>query len=289
MCGIFGIGFLKGTVVKEHNKILDLINLLGMGTESYGRHCSGVTIASPFKLTFAKYPEKMTSFLQNENILNMLKTNLILNSPVDETNSYAVVAHCRYPTQGAKENNNNNHPIKVGNIIGVHAGCVSSDHQLFKANINNFKRIGEVDSEIIFQLLNSYRGDPENGSMIDAIKRTAPLLKGSFTCAVLSNTDKYKLYLFRSGPTLDVTFYKNLGLLVFATSYKSIVEPAMKKTFGREDIENKESIALENGTGLAINLRKNTYTRFSLLESNTILETRIVEDSKGFKSIVHTN
>lgn len=262
MCGIFGIGFLKETKLKDKTQATHLIESLGKETESYGRVCSGITLANPFRITFAKNHEGMSSFLKNQGIKNMLRDKLVLNSLGDD-NTYALIGHGRFPTKGAKENNNNNHPIRVGNIVGVHAGMLSSDDSLFESNINNFQRIGEVDSEIIFQLLNFYRGNSETGSMVMAIQRTAPLLKGSFSCAVLSAVDRYKLYLFRSGPTLDVMFYSKIGLVVFATSYKNIIEPVMKDIFKKEELEGR-SISLDLDTGLAINLLKNTYSTFSL-------------------------
>lgn len=263
MCGIFGVGFLKGNALKDQQKAIRLIESMGRNTEGFGAQCSGISLATPNKITFGKNHEGMNSFLNRQIVIDMLKTNLILNSSMEDTNTYAVVGHCRMPTQGRKEDNNNNHPIRIGHIVGVHAGHVHSDGQLFAENVKNFQRVGGVDSEIIFQLLNYYRGNSSTTNMVDVIKKTAPLLEGSFTCAVLSSIDKYKLYLFRSGPSLEVVFYNKIGLVTFATNHNSIVAPVMKELFTKDEQENT-GITLERDTGIVINFRKNTYSKFDL-------------------------
>ena len=59
--------------------------------------------------------------------------------------------HTRYATKGDPSNNNNNHPIMTNKVIGVHNGVITNDDDLFEEL--GVKRIAEVDSEAIFQLL----------------------------------------------------------------------------------------------------------------------------------------
>lgn len=61
-----------------------------------------------------------------------------------------VILHTRFATQGSENNNLNNHPVRVGPVVGVHNGMISNDRQLFNRMGVADKRQGEVDTEAIF-------------------------------------------------------------------------------------------------------------------------------------------
>lgn len=63
------------------------------------------------------------------------------------------VLHTRFWTQGSPTNNDNNHPISTGGIVGVHNGAVWNDDELFYDMGINDRRKGAVDSEAIFATL----------------------------------------------------------------------------------------------------------------------------------------
>lgn len=62
------------------------------------------------------------------------------------------IVHTRWATQGTPENNDNNHPIDVGGIVGVHNGHVSNDVELFQRCVD-YKRCAQVDSEAAFAFI----------------------------------------------------------------------------------------------------------------------------------------
>ena len=106
MCGIFGIGFVKGTAVTDKNDIINLIKELGERAAFLGPTSSGIAIANPFKMTMAKYKTNMNNFLRNKDIVNMISSCLEPNA-VSETNAYAIIGHCRTPTKGSENINEN--------------------------------------------------------------------------------------------------------------------------------------------------------------------------------------
>jgi glucosamine 6-phosphate synthetase-like amidotransferase/phosphosugar isomerase protein len=62
------------------------------------------------------------------------------------------ILHTRYATKGLPANNDNNHPIVIPNkVVGVHNGVITNDDELFETN--DWERIAEVDSEVIFQMI----------------------------------------------------------------------------------------------------------------------------------------
>jgi glucosamine 6-phosphate synthetase-like amidotransferase/phosphosugar isomerase protein len=61
-----------------------------------------------------------------------------------------VILHTRAQTQGSHRNNDNNHPVVTGGIVGVHNGGVWNDDSLFRRMGIEDQRVGEVDTEAIF-------------------------------------------------------------------------------------------------------------------------------------------
>jgi glucosamine 6-phosphate synthetase-like amidotransferase/phosphosugar isomerase protein len=73
-----------------------------------------------------------------------------------KNNARMVLGHCRKPSTGIgfdTINNDNNHPIISGNIIGIHNGSIDNADIVFE-KLPDYKRKGKVDSESIFCLLN---------------------------------------------------------------------------------------------------------------------------------------
>lgn len=62
------------------------------------------------------------------------------------------IVHTRFATQGHQSNMNNNHPIDVEGIVGVHNGHINNDDELIE-KCKGYKRKGKVDSEAAFAYL----------------------------------------------------------------------------------------------------------------------------------------
>lgn len=60
-----------------------------------------------------------------------------------------VILHTRFATQGDKAFTENNHPIVIDNLVGVHNGHISNDDAIL-ARYPEHKRLGQVDSEAAF-------------------------------------------------------------------------------------------------------------------------------------------
>lgn len=65
----------------------------------------------------------------------------------------SAIIHTRYATKGSPENNDNNHPILVGDTIGIHNGGIRNDDQII-AEVGT-GRTGQVDTEAIFRLIDA--------------------------------------------------------------------------------------------------------------------------------------
>lgn len=118
-----------------------------------------------------------------------------------------VILHTRWATQGSPENNDNNHPIVTGGVVGVHNGHLNNDDELFKWI--GGERIGQVDSEAAFALLDRGGMQPE-----DALD----YLHGRAALAWLDKRSPRDLHLARvSGSPLAIGQTRH-GSLVFAST-----------------------------------------------------------------------
>ena len=124
------------------------------------------------------------------------------------------ILHTRYATQGSPENPVNNHPIVTGRITGTHNGTLSNDDALF--DLLGSQRIGEVDSEAIFAVL-------EHGKLptTDALE----LPEGRAAVAWLDQSDRDNtLHLARlSGSPLAVGQTKR-GSFIYASTMDILTE-----------------------------------------------------------------
>lgn len=135
------------------------------------------------------------------------------------------ILHTRLGTQGSEKDNNNNHPVVTGTIVGVHNGVVYNDFSLFRDMGMSDQRIAQVDTEAIFAAIAYGRQVTEDGKF-----RLAPTLEGvlkkitgSAAIAWLEiEGDPNVLHVARiiSSP-LVVASTKN-GSLVFASTHDAI-------------------------------------------------------------------
>lgn len=131
MCGI-GAFQIKNNEVEGAQLARVLLRLL----ETRGMDASGVA-----------WHEGGQTFVQKSNIAGSELARQF-KQPIGSTG----IVHTRWATQGSPTNNDNNHPIDVGGLIGVHNGHISNDKQLLQL-CSDYKRCAQVDSEAVFALL----------------------------------------------------------------------------------------------------------------------------------------
>lgn len=131
--------------------------------------------------------------------------------------SKIVLGHCRKPTVGGKadtNDNNNNHPILVGDIVAVHNGTLTNHERIFKKL--DCKRDGNVDSEAIVRLISHYsvNAEPFSKAMIQEICKR---LHGSYAVITYNGNNPYQLAAFRDARPLELAIIRPLKLAVLAS------------------------------------------------------------------------
>jgi len=127
------------------------------------------------------------------------------------------IGHCRKKSAGSL-NNVDNHPIKVGNIIGIHNGTLKNHDLIF----DNLKcgRDGEVDSEAIFRLMKYYTKDCKEPFTVDMIEEVCRRLEGSFSILAFNANNPNQLVSARDGRPAEYCLIKPLKLVLIASEKK---------------------------------------------------------------------
>jgi len=143
MCGIAGFSLKTDEDINARKLGSALLTQI----VTRGAHATGMAFVTgkPEKRIIKNYKSNVNAFKFVEQYINKL--------PVD---SKTGIFHTRYATLGSPLINLNNHPIRVGSVVGVHNGHVSNHQELF-SKYTSFARKAQVDSEAIFSMLASYK------------------------------------------------------------------------------------------------------------------------------------
>ena len=202
-------------------------------------------------------PISGSQLVSTDEYLDFMRENIELKNP-NGNRLMSIIGHCRWPTQGSPDNNLNNHPQVVGNIIGVHNGHIHNDYELFESFGKVITRQAEVDTEIIFQLINHFN-KARISKTIDAIKTTTPYLDGNYACGMQNTKHPHNLYIFRHSNPAKILCYNRMGLVFFATR-EHFVTSAFE---GFADIKGtSEEIDLIDNQGIVFNLWNHTSCKF---------------------------
>lgn len=269
MCGILGVGFLPDhTMAGKEKELLTFVETLFTEAQVRGRISTGVAVASTNNIFYMKKKLPASKFIRTEEFVELMKDKVNLSNDADRT--FSIIGHCRLDTKGTPDENVNNHPIICDNIVGIHNGQITNDDSLFKLYTPEFQRIGKVDSEIIFQLINYYYeankkriSNPHVSPTVDAIRAAAQKTTGSMACACINKQDPSMLYLFRTWNPLQIKYYTKLGMIVFCSDDMYINRAFVKAGFSSSDDENK-ILYLQADNGMVFDLQKNSYRSFSL-------------------------
>jgi len=133
-----------------------------------------------------------------------------------------VIGHNRFTTQGSSKNNDNNHPFESKNYLLVHNGVISNDKDLRDTKEIFYK--GETDSIIILEYIQALKNMGK--TTVEAIKKTAELLKGSFSVMLYDKVDKQIYYFKNSGThfTFGLVYKGDKRILVGSTDEKNFTE-----------------------------------------------------------------
>jgi hypothetical protein len=231
MCGISGFSLNPTDPTVTNSRLIAGTLLLGI--EHRGRDATGACWFDPHGNPFVqKGAYTASAFVRN---LSMWKktTDAIL--------------HTRAWTQGEPSNNDNNHPIVSGPVIGVHNGGIWNDYELFR-EMRDVNRVAEVDSEAAFAAIAFGIGRLNDGSAKNLIDCLEVIQGGAALAWYDADDDHRTLHLARLNSSPLVVAQNQHGSLFFASTKQSIVD-ALAKTNGSDIVFMEE---LKEGTYMAV-------------------------------------
>jgi len=125
------------------------------------------------------------------------------------------LGHCRKSSVGSTWHNANNHPIHIGDVVGVHNGTLDNHNQIFDKL--KCKRDGDVDSEAIIRLLHVYSKNGTVPFTPDMIKEVAMRLQGSYAVLAFSGNNPFQLACFRDGRPIEFALIKPTKQILVAS------------------------------------------------------------------------
>lgn len=219
MCGIFGIATCEPVTFAKAAVFRRATRRLLEESQIRGGRSSGLCVLTKKEAVMYKDGLPASTLVQRP------EYGKVINRMKPSRDFRIMIGHTRTPTKGSPRFNVNNHPIRANDIIGVHNGMISNDDVLFNRYRQHIDRRGEVDSEIIFRLIDYHisRGK----STVRATQETHKAINGSYACAFVNKNNPRYLTLFCDNFS-GLVFYKysKLGVIVFAST-KSIVDAAL--------------------------------------------------------------
>jgi hypothetical protein len=223
MCGIVGaIAFDKLSKKDEQDrqKIMRYMTTeLLLLTEDRGKDATGAAILfSDGNYAGMKRGEKVSDFLSKLGESKERYGGLLKIWKEHEYHVKVYLGNPRALSQGAKDNNANNHPIKIGNIIGIHNGTLRNDGIIIK-NLG-CGRDGQVDSEAIFRLFEYYTNKGKEPFTLDMVQDVVHRLEGQFAVTLFNSDNPYQVPVFRDSRPIEFVFVKKYKLLFIVSELK---------------------------------------------------------------------
>lgn len=261
MCSIVGIGFQQNHIVFNKSTVYKLITQLLMNGMSRGTTATGLCFTSNKKITIAKNKIKATDFTETKFYKEALDKYACFEGPPD-TYLLSTIGHCRQKTKGTELNNGNNHPINYGDVVGVHNGIITNDDAQFNKYKSILSRKAQVDSEIIFALIDYFARS--FSSIPKGIQKACEDLTGGYACAMVHRSQPHILWLFRNTVPCSIYHFKEKGIIIFASLPAFIINLISEHTLGAYD-----EIPFVSHEGIGINLYAHTYQKFDLKVPNS--------------------
>ena len=249
MCGILGlVHYSKSAPTYMEAKLFrKATTSLLKYSQIRGQDATGLLIMTDKKASLFKHNLPADRFVTSARYSNVLKN-------LNRSDRFrAMIGHVRQKTKGHQKFNANNHPIVANRIVGVHNGIIGNDDYIFDKYAAHLDRAGEVDSEIIFRLIDFHRR--ESKTIVDSVKLTCEDITGSYACAFADLEDPNYITLFTNRGSIDVLVYTQIKVIVFASSEYIITRAlhdssVLDPMFATHHIEMwQEGIRIDTRTG----------------------------------------
>ncbi|MGB8252826.1 MAG: hypothetical protein WCF08_06395, partial [Anaerolineaceae bacterium] len=211
MCGIAAVLlYPQERTAEQWQAILDIFTQNLVFNEERGQAATGVALTSADGRVWV-YKQALPA----SKFVHMREYHEALSKIGPQTT--LLLGHTRLPTKADPSINGNNHPIQAGPVIGVHNGHIDNDDELFSRC--GCERTAEVDSEIIFRLIESINPAAMNGQYLDQVCPLIRVMQGQYTFMVSDSRKPEQLLVLKHRNPLCIHFHREWNALVFSSRY----------------------------------------------------------------------
>ena len=258
MCGILGLIEYSGSPLShlKAKMMRKATSKLLKKSERRGGSATGVFVLTDDKASLFKTNLPASKFIQTAGYSEVVKD-------INKKSVFkAMIGHARQKTKGHERFNANNHPIIANRIVGVHNGIIGNDDLLFGKYDKRLFRRAEVDSEIIFGLIDLYRRD--NCDLVESVKRTCSDIVGSYTCAFIDTEYPSYVTIFSNSQynNAHIYVYEGAKAIVFA-SEEYILDHALEDNSILDPVFATHKIGVGK-EGFRINILNGKIFRFDI-------------------------
>jgi hypothetical protein len=190
-----------------------------IATEERGKDATGAAILfNDGKYMGIKRGEKVTNFLSTFAETKEHYGSLLKVWREHDQRARVYLGHCRAGTSGDKEDNENNHPIKIGNLVGIHNGQIKNHDIIFDKL--GCKRDGKVDSEAIFRLFDHYTKNGKEPFTMEMIQSIVDRLDGQFAITLFNADNLDQVPIFRDGRPVEFVLIHKYGILLMVSELR---------------------------------------------------------------------
>lgn len=218
MCGIIGMfafdtGSNKKEYVNRRESMLYLFTEILQNTRTRGPDATGVSALFNNGDTILQKGNIVSpEFISNYGGDDDTYDGFINNCRNNAASLRVMLGHCRKSSVGNTWDNENNHPIKAGEIVGIHNGTLKNHEIVFKKL--GCKRDGEVDSEAIMRLVQHLTNDCTEPFTIEMLEQTYCRLEGAYTVICYNANNPYQVALIRKERPMEIALIKSLRMMV---------------------------------------------------------------------------
>ena len=213
MCGQCGIILgKKRRTRKELEALGNMFTSLLQYNERRGRDATGIYIADKNGIgKILKAPISAIHLTESSKYQEAIRS--INNKTV------ALIGHTRWKTVGTPILNENNHPIQGQFCIGTHNGTISNHDELFQEH--GWKRIGQVDSEVIFRCADScvHDGKLDMGEFSEKLKAFI----GTMSFVLFNRQEPHSVYVGIGNMPLCLRYNSQLRCLCYSSELMPLV------------------------------------------------------------------
>jgi len=219
VCGIFGL--IGDEEAIGYGKTKSYIDFLFKASASRGKEAAGLAYKyKDMDLEIFKKPIPADIFIKE----GQYKRCFQLSDKPSKSNTIAYIGHSRLVTNGSLEDNDNNQPVSMNNIIGVHNGIVANDEELWKLN-SQLKREYVVDTEVLFKLID-FEINSNGKDIPSGVESVFNMIEGNASVAAFINSKK--IILATNNGSIYLSINKEKNIFYFA-SEKFILKFMLEK------------------------------------------------------------